>query len=129
MGALKSMMPPWMLPATPDLVCRFRRLIPSTTRRWVIGMVRTTTPRLPLSLPAITSTVSPARMSSRRARPLAQPRCLRATLVRRSVFALISEHLRGEAHDLHEVALAQLAGDGPEDARAARAVVRLDEHG
>ena len=46
----------------------------------------------PLSLPAITRTVSPLRTSS--------------------------HHLLGERDDLHEVALAQLARDGAEDARA-----------
>src|SRR3954471_1065475 len=39
------------------------------------------------------------------------------------------EHLRREADDLHEVAVAQLAGHRPEDARAARAVLRVDDHG
>src|SRR5919202_1033139 len=39
------------------------------------------------------------------------------------------EHLRREAHDLHEVAVAQLAGDGPEDAGPARVVLRVDDHG
>src|SRR5919108_1233945 len=38
------------------------------------------------------------------------------------------EHLRREADDLHEVAVAQLAGDGAEDARAARVVLRVDDH-
>ena len=35
-----------------------------------------------------------------------------------------SEHLRGERDDLHEVAVAQLAGDRAEDAGAARVVLR-----
>src|SRR4051812_37130384 len=39
------------------------------------------------------------------------------------------EHLRREAHDLHEVAVAQLARDGPEDAGAARVVLRVDDDG
>src|SRR3954467_1096454 len=39
------------------------------------------------------------------------------------------EHLRREADDLHEVALAQLARHRPEDARAARVVLRVDDHG
>src|ERR671932_273682 len=39
------------------------------------------------------------------------------------------EHLRGQADDLHEVALAQLAGHRPEDARAARVVLGVDDHG
>src|ERR1044071_1014990 len=38
------------------------------------------------------------------------------------------EHLRSQADDLHEVLLAQLAGDGPEDARAARVALRVDDH-
>src|SRR5689334_6424852 len=39
------------------------------------------------------------------------------------------EHLRREAHDLHEVAVAQLARDRPEDAGAARVVLGVDDHG
>src|ERR687890_2552390 len=39
------------------------------------------------------------------------------------------EHLRREAHDLHEVAVAQLARDRPEDAGAAGVVLRVDDHG
>src|SRR3954453_16398362 len=64
-----------------------------------------TLPVLPRSLPEMTMT-----SSSRR------------------IFTAMLEHLRRERHDLHEVALAQLAGDRPEDARAARVVLRVDEH-
>src|SRR3954454_1144139 len=39
------------------------------------------------------------------------------------------EHLRREAHDLHEVAVAQLARDRPEDSGAARVVLRVDDDG
>src|SRR3954469_13569144 len=39
------------------------------------------------------------------------------------------EHLRREADDLHEVAVAQLAGHRAEDARAPRVVLRVDDHG
>src|SRR3954451_22411328 len=38
------------------------------------------------------------------------------------------EHLRREAHDLHEVAVAQLARDGTEDAGPSRVVLRVDDH-
>src|SRR3954469_12514205 len=38
------------------------------------------------------------------------------------------EHLRGERDDLHEAAVAQLAGHRPEDARAARVVRLVDDH-
>src|SRR3954453_21170732 len=64
-----------------------------------------TLPVLPLSLPAMTTTLSSARS-----------------------FAGISEHLRGERDDLHEPAVAQLAGHRPEDARPARVVLRVDDH-
>src|SRR4051794_4385016 len=40
-----------------------------------------------------------------------------------------SEHLRRERDDLHVVAIAQLAGHRPEDARAARVARGIDDHG
>src|SRR4051794_3738644 len=45
------------------------------------------------------------------------------------ILAAMLEDLRRQADDLHEVAVAQLAGDRPEDARAARVVLRVDDHG
>src|SRR6266540_2498415 len=45
----------------------------------------------------------------------------------RSIFHL--QNLRGQRDDLHEVLLAQLAGDGAEDARAARVARAVDQHG
>src|SRR4051794_9570281 len=39
------------------------------------------------------------------------------------------QDLRGERDDLHEVALAQLAGHGAEDARSARVVLGVNDHG
>src|SRR5215212_513522 len=62
-----------------------------------------TLPVLPFSLPEITTTSSLVRI-------------------------LISEHLRRERDDAHEAAVAQLAGHGPEDARAARVVGRVEDH-
>src|SRR6476661_2814211 len=64
-----------------------------------------TLPVLPRSLPEMTMT-----SSSRR------------------IFTAMLEHLRRERHDLHEVALAQLAGDGAEDARATWVVLGVDDH-
>src|SRR3954468_7745264 len=46
----------------------------------------------------------------------------------RRIFEAMLEHLRREGDDLHEVALAQLAGHRPEDARAARVVLGVDDH-
>src|ERR687895_85386 len=63
-----------------------------------------TLPFAPLSLPAITSTVSP-------------------------FLIFMSEHLRGEGDDLHEPLVAQLAPDRAEDAGPPRLAVLLDEHG
>src|SRR3954449_5360287 len=62
-----------------------------------------TLPLLPFSLPEMTITSSLVRI-------------------------FISEHLRRERHDLHEAAVAQLARDGAEDARAARVVLGVDDH-
>src|SRR3954451_17861143 len=64
-----------------------------------------TLPVLPLSLPAITTTSSSVR-----------------------IFMPMSEDLRGEADDLHEAAVAQLARHRPEDARPARVVLGVDDH-
>src|SRR6478609_8284621 len=45
----------------------------------------------------------------------------------RRIFTAMLEHLRREGDDLHEVALAQLAGHGAEDARAAGVVLGIDD--
>src|SRR3954465_4111707 len=53
-----------------------------------------------------------------------------STVSSRRIFSEpMSEHLRGQRDDLHEAAVAQLARDGAEDARAARVVGRVDDHG
>src|SRR5664279_1954607 len=66
------------------------------------GITRMMAPRLPRSLPASTSTSSP-------------------------FFTFTSQHLRGERDDPHELAVAQLAADGAEDARAPRLHLVVDE--
>src|SRR5918997_60441 len=63
-----------------------------------------TLPFAPLSLPAITSTVSP-------------------------FLIFMSEHLRSEGDDLHEPLVAQFAPHRAEDAGPPRLAVRLDQHG
>src|SRR5215218_3643516 len=78
-------------------------LMPSTYTRSLDRSTRMILPVLPLSLPEITMTSS-------------------------SVRSFISEHLRGERDDSHEAAVAQLARDRAEDARAARGVLRVDDH-
>src|SRR5437763_3964238 len=90
---------------------------PLTTIRCWSGMVRRTSPCLPLSLPAMTITGSPGARSSQRR--------FSAGLF----FSMVLEDLRRERDDLHEVALAQLAGDRSEDAGAARVVGGGEEDG
>src|SRR5207249_10372544 len=85
-------------------------LTPLTTILCWSGIVRRTSPCLPLSLPAMTITGSPGARSSQR------------RVVSGLFLSMVLEDLRGERDDLHEVALAQLARDGPEDAGAARVV-------
>src|SRR2546425_6848320 len=79
---------------------------PSTKSRLLRGSTRSTRPCLPESLPDITWTVSPLRI----------------------LRAMTSEHLRCQGDDLHEVALAKLARDRAEDARAPRVVRVVDQH-
>src|SRR3954447_2146770 len=82
-------------------------LRPSTNTRFFLGSTCRIVPVFPLSLPEMTWTVSP-------------------------LFTLIDmllEHLRRERDDPHEVAVAQLARHGSEDAGAARAAGGVDDYG
>src|SRR3954447_222809 len=113
MGASVVMIPPVVPPRPPcwtTLVCFLTRLTPSTTTRRSSRSTRITLPSAPLSLPAITFTVSPF-------------------LIFMECFP-ISEHLRCQRDDLHEPLVAQLAPDRAEDARATRlAVLPQDDRG
>src|SRR6266851_2654707 len=102
----------------PAFSWRLRMLTPLTTILCCSGMVRSTSPCLPLSLPAMTITGSPAARSSQR-----RLAC--------SLFLSMCwlKDLRRERDDLHEVALAKLARDWPEDAGAARVVGLRQQHG
>src|ERR1700687_3168261 len=91
-------------------------LTPLTTILCLSGSVRSTSPCLPLSLPVTTITGSPGARSSQRR-------------VGCGLFLSIGvEDLRGQADDLHEVALAKLAGHRAEDARASWVVRRGEQH-
>src|SRR5215210_3768641 len=110
-GPSSSIIPPiswarWVSRTVCGRVCRFCTFTPSTTTRWRTGSTRSTRPVLPRSLPEMTFTLSSLR-----------------------IFNASSEHLRGERDNLHEVAIAQLPGHGPEDARAARVVGGVEQHG
>src|SRR5579859_7774178 len=82
---------------------RLMMLTPCTTTRFLSGITAVTVPRLDRSFPAITTT-----RSSRRIRA-------------------ISEHLRGERYDPHEVSVAQLARHGTEDTRSSRYILLVDD--
>src|SRR3954466_4631303 len=100
------MMPPVVPPRPPcwtTLVCFLTRFTPSTTTRCSSRSTRITLPSAPLSLPAITLTVSPF-------------------LIFIECFP-ISEHLRCQRDDLHEPLVTQLATHRAEDARATRLTV------
>src|SRR5579872_1879825 len=86
-------------------------LTPLTTTLCLSGRVRSTSPCLPLSLPATTITGSPGARSSQRR--------LGCSLFLSMCFL---ENLWCEGDDLHEVALAQLAGDRTEDTSPPRVV-------
>src|ERR1700738_4668232 len=103
----------------PALAWRFATLTPRTTILPLCGSVRSTSPCFPLSLPAITTTVSPGARSSQR--------CLVFGLF--VSISLSLENLGCEGHDLHEVALAQLACYGPEDPGASGVVLGIDDDG
>src|SRR3954451_1038065 len=80
----------------------------STITFWSRGRASRTRPCFPRSLPVSMWTVSPFLIF---------------------IFvAICSKHLWSQAHDLHEVLLAQLAGNRPEDARSARIPCGVDDH-
>src|SRR5471030_1917336 len=93
------------------LVWRFIMLTPWTRTRFSLGRTRNTSPPRPLSLPAMTTTLSPFLIFSLGI-SLASP----------------SQHFGRQGHDLHELAGAQLARHRSEDTRADRLALLVDEH-
>src|SRR5438270_7089958 len=96
------------------LRCLYTRLMPSTLTLFLDGSTWSTRPvrralAVPASSPVMTSTISSLRMCM-----TPSERCR-------------SHDLGGQADDFQETALAQLAGDGAKDTRAARVLVFLVE--
>src|SRR5258708_358349 len=132
-----SITPPWRVWPC-GFTCFLTMFRPSTTTLSVCGMARETVPCFPLSLPVSNKTVSPfltfilhrwrgffsfcfvaisfLYRSSFVFGVLASAKHQRKTLL----FSL--EHFWRKRNDLHEIALAQLAGDRAKDAGAARIV-------
>src|SRR5208283_3072915 len=79
-------------------------LSPSTRTR-SSASTSMTAPRRPLSRPAMSTTVSPLR-----------------------IFFMVSQYLRREGNDLHELHVAQLAGHRPEDAGSDRLELVGEQH-
>src|SRR2546427_890561 len=124
-GAGNSMIPlsPWGVVAR---LCFFTTFTPSTTTRNCLGYTCRTLPSRPRSSPRITRTRSPlATWSLWRAGSRSVRRARRLFL---KTSGFISDHLRRERHDLHELLLAQLAPDRPEDAGRAGLALVGDEH-
>src|SRR2546426_2432876 len=124
-GAGNSMIPlsPWGVVAR---LCFFTTFTPSTTTRNCLGYTCRTLPSRPRSSPRITRTRSPlATWSLWRAGSRSVRRARRLFL---KTSGFISDHLRRERHDLHELLLAQLATDRPEDAGRAGLALVGDEH-
>src|SRR5687767_2305927 len=116
--------------------CFHTRLMPSTTTRSLSVITRRTRPVLPLSAPVVTITTSPALiLRAISLFPISDCRLPIELQLRRlsfgnrqSAIGNSSNHFARQRHDLHEVLVAQLAGDGAEDARAARVVLLVDHH-
>src|SRR5690606_32317056 len=107
--ASRSTTPPAMPACGFGLVCRLTRFTLETTTRSPSTLM--TSPCLPLSLPAMTTTVSPF-------------------LMRFAMSAFLrSEHFRRERDDLHELLGTQLTGNRPEDAGADRLLLVVQQHG
>src|SRR3954464_1860930 len=104
MGASRSRMPDCTPRREFALVWRLTTLTPSTITLCLRGSTSMMRPVLPLSLPVMTTTRSFFR-----------------TLI--STFITPSNHFWRKADDLHETLVAQLAGNGTEDARADGLVV------
>src|SRR5437879_5408018 len=125
MGAGNSMIPlsPWGVVAR---LCFFTTFTPSTTTRNCLGYTCRTLPSRPRSSPRITRTWSPLATWSLWREGSRSVRRARRLFLKTSGF--ISDHLRRERYDLHELLLAQLATDRPEDAGRAGLALVGDEH-
>src|SRR5690554_737321 len=108
-GASRSITPPGCPAWGLGLVWRLTMLTLDTTTR--SPSTRTTSPRLPLSLPATTITWSPL--------------LIRLVAI---IPVLRSQHFGSERDDLHELLGTQFAGDRPEDTGADRLVLGVEQH-
>src|SRR2546428_7221479 len=118
MGASRSRIPPWMFFCGFGRVCFLYKFTRSTIAVPLDGITRSTFACLPRSFPDSTRTVSPLRT---------WPLCGATSFTFRDP-AYISDDLWCERNDLHELALAKLAGHRSEDARPHGLVLIVDEY-
>src|ERR1700693_1022954 len=122
-------MPPLMLRCGLGRTCFFTIITCSTRSFASSGNTRSTRPSFPLSRPVITFTVSLRRMSTRL--------CTVLTVLISNVSILnlvlgtrcsVLNYFRRQRNNLQKLLLAQLAGDGPENARPHRFARIVDQH-
>src|SRR5689334_11246455 len=123
-GAVRSMMPLSSF-AVAARLCFFTMFTPSTSTRNCLGKTRRTLPSFPRCSPEITRTVSPLAMcilwrSGSRASDRRRP------FLKTSGF--MSDHLRRQRYDFHELLFAQLASHRSEDAGRTGFALIGDEH-
>src|SRR5438552_6683251 len=118
-GDSRSRIPPFTFFEGFGRSCFLRKFTRSTMAVPLIGFTRRTLPCLPRSLPVSTTTVSPFFTCD-------LPWCSGLNFVAFPYMSL--DDLRRERNDLHELALAQFAGDGTEDARPDRLALIVDEN-
>src|SRR5207253_3483122 len=124
MPASRSTTPPcWFLPGL-AFVCFFRKLTRSTIAVPLVLSTRRTFPRLPASRPERTTTVSPFLTCGFAGRGVSFCFSIRPYM---TSFPL--DDFRSEGDDLHELPLAELAGNGADHAGADRLARVVDENG
>src|SRR5436190_3546884 len=104
-------MPPLMLRPGFGFVWRLIMLTPSTTSRFFAGSTFRMRPRLPRSLPVMTSTLS----------------FFRSGLCNKDIENLL-KYFRRQRNNLHEAALAQLARHRSEDTGPDRLILVVNQH-
>src|SRR5262245_21948243 len=122
-------MPPLMFFPGFGFVCRLIMFTPSMINRFLSGFTLSTRPRLPRSLPVITSTLSFFRIGV--AKLDMTDTCNSEFRILNSEFPplLALQNLGRQGDDLHEPPLAQFAGHRSEHARADRLALVVDQHG
>src|SRR5271156_4535057 len=114
MAASCSAMPPLMLRCGLGWTCFLTMRTCSTKIRFLSPSTRSTRPRLPLSVPVITSTVS--------------LRCNFNAITSPHFLGRLLDNFRSQGHNLQKLLFAQFAGHGTKDAGAYRLAGIVDQY-